>query len=138
MSGRNLLLLLGGHTWGVSLRLGIVCVLSECKIESLQCCASRRDVPQVRPKLQGDRIAFKSERKRKDVMWKPPVDSWRTHLGCVPTFGGLFACCRVVMLECCIEGWSYGDVVGCLYVIMSEYIHLILRYNNFESRRGVT
>ena len=57
MSGRNLLLPLGGHTWGVSLRLEglLVCcceVISECKIESLQCCVSRRDVPQVRPHYQ--------------------------------------------------------------------------------------
>ena len=81
----------GGHTWGVSLRLEelFVCcraVISECKIESLQCCASRRDVPQVRPKIQGGRSAFESEQKRKYVGRKSPVDSWRTHLGCVPTF----------------------------------------------------
>ena len=68
---------------------GIVCVLSECKIESLQCCVSRRDVPLVRPKIQGDRSAFMPERKRKYVGRKPPVGLRRTHLGCVPTFGGI-------------------------------------------------
>ena len=68
----------GGHTWGVSLRLEelFVCcraVISECKIESLQCCVSRRDVPLVRPKIQGDRSAFMPERKRKYVGRKPPL-----------------------------------------------------------------
>ena len=51
---------------------------------------------------------------------------------------GLLVCCHVVISECSIEGWLYRDVVGCLYVIMSECIYLILRYDNFESRRGVT
>ena len=73
------------YGWGL-----LVCcraVMSECKIESLQCCVSRRDVPLVRPKIQGDRSAFMPERKRKYVGRKPPVGLRRTHLGCVPTFG---------------------------------------------------
>ena len=71
MSGGNLQFILGGHTWGVSLRLGIACVLS-----------------------YGD-----------------------------------------------IGMQNRGSVVSCMSfvcVIMFECIHLILRYDNFESRRGVT
>lgn len=51
---------------------------------------------------------FMPERKRKDVGLKPPVVSRRTHLGCVPTFGGLFACCRNAKLRV----YSVVPVVG--------------------------
>ena len=111
----------GGHTWGVSLRLEelFVCcraVISECKIESLQCCVSRRDVPLVRPKIQGDRSAFMPERERKYVGLKPPVDSWRTHLGCVPTFGDCL---------CVVVWWSRMQVVSCLKFIQTNQTYVV-------------